>query len=163
MVVEEDAHRSGFHRQQCLPPSPCRILLTIQPQISMLTYLQDWRSSCSSHNLASLAMPSARYIITLLVAAHIVAASVDDLAGRVRRGLIDPLWRLIAGRDDVGLLIGPFDVGTIIGGLVSCILSIFLSLLLLRLVFRLCWRWIERLVPNSSGSPSSSTPIPPAP
>ncbi len=105
-------------------------------------------------------MPNARYIITLIVAAQIVAYSVGDLTGRVRLGLINPLWKLIGGSDEIRLSIGPCDVGTVLEGLVSSLVSILLSLLLLRIVFRLCWRWIGRLVPEPSDPQSS--PAPPA-
>jgi hypothetical protein len=104
-------------------------------------------------------MPSARYIVTLLVAAQIVAYSIGDLTGRVRVGLIDPFLRLIGGSDDIRLLIGPFDIGTVLGGLLSCLVSILLGLLLLRLVFRFAWRWIGRLIPEATDAqPSHTTP-----
>lgn len=91
-------------------------------------------------------MPNPRYIITLLVAAQIVAYSVGDLMGRVRVGLIDPLLKLLAGSDEIRLVFGPFDFGTVIVGLFSCLVSILLSLLLLKLVFRWTWRWIDQLI-----------------
>ena len=93
-------------------------------------------------------MPNARYIISLLVAAQIVAYSVGDLTGRVRAGLIDPLLKLLAGSDEIRLVLGPFDIGTVIGGLFSCLVSILLSLLLLKLVFSWAWRWIGQLIPD---------------
>lgn len=92
-------------------------------------------------------MPSARYLITLLVTAQLVFYAVGDLAGRVRVGLIDPLLERITGSSQSSFLIGPFDVGYVLGGFISCVVTILLGLLMLRLVYKIAWRWIGPLIP----------------
>lgn len=96
-------------------------------------------------------MPSARHIITLLVAAQLVASSVGDLTQRVRAGIIDPLLGLIGGAGSLSLRIWIFDIGGVIGGFFHCILTILVGLVLLRVVFSIAWRWMGEWLAEPEG------------
>jgi hypothetical protein len=97
-------------------------------------------------------MLNPRFLITILVASQIFSYSIGDLSSRIQSGIVTPLFKLIGGSDDFNLIIGPFNLGIVIGGIFSCIVTILLGLLMLALILKLTWKWIERLIPESVSS-----------
>ena len=101
-------------------------------------------------------LPNARYILTLLVAAQIVFYAVWNFSGSVQTGILEPLMQRFIGSNGVSLRLGIFDIGMVLGGLVSCLVSILLGPLLLKLVLNASWRWISRLFPDPDKSQTAA-------
>ena len=101
-------------------------------------------------------LPNARYILTLLVAAQIVFYAVWNLFQGVQAGILEPLRQHFIGSDVVSVRVGIFDIGMVLGGLVSCLVCILLGPLLLKLVLNASWRWISRLFPDSGNSQTAA-------
>ena len=99
-------------------------------------------------------MYSPRKILVLLVLAQLVGGAVGQLLVTVNHTVVTPMQRLIFGDGPEGVLqIGPFPIGVLIRGVISCGLSLLLGTLLLVLLLKFCWRWLEKALPHEPAGP----------
>lgn len=96
-------------------------------------------------------MLTSRFIVTVLVTAQIVALSVGELSVVIKSGIITPLVYLLIGSDLISLRLGIFDIGTVLSGIFSCLITVLLGLSVLALIPKFAWKWIDRIIPDSSG------------
>jgi len=90
-------------------------------------------------------MPNAKYLISILVVAQVLAHGVMTLADEVIRELLTPLLWLLGGVPE--LRFGPINFSGLFREMFSSVVFVVVSLLVLKLVLRV--GWISAVVPSA--------------